>query len=298
MKSFVQRMVLYKVVWAVFIVTVSTVVLLEITLRIWGGFATYTERVSGKYSSPYNQLTKSWYFLPHPNLEMHVNSKEFSYTTRIDSNGLIRHSFCSPRANDTFRILIMGDSFTFGVGAPGDSSWPALLADFMKHEYDSTVFFEVINASKPGSDVVFQQKIYEDILCKRLKPSLLLLALNTTDIYEVATRGGAERFKRDSTIRTLSAPWFEPFYHYSHTLRCLAKLFGGIDNEYLIHRARVDALLDSSAVTIKQSVLSIYRAAQKNNTNMMVAIFPMPKEILESNNVYDPLGRYKKFMQQ
>lgn len=251
-----------------------TLILLEVALRVSGLLSTINEKTLGEYRSPYNQHFPSWFFIHAGNTSFKNTHPEFSYLHKVDSNGLIRTNTGS-RSDDTLRVLVMGDSFTFGFGAPMDSSWPVLLTTIFKSRCAGAV--EVINASMPGSDVLFEFMLYKEKLSKTIKPDIVLIMINSTDIQEVAVRGGMERFKQDGTTVTKKAPWFEPFYHYSYVARYLLKMFG-IDNEFLFRSKKEDGIFDKAAEKIKNCITEFEKEATNNNTTFIVLPCPMPYE--------------------
>lgn len=85
--------------------------------------------------------------------------------------------------------MCLGDSFTECMGSTGDSTFEHLLA----WGNDS---LEVMNCGMAGSDPFFEYKLFEDKLLK-YKPDDVFVFVNVSDIFDVMTRGGFERFRTD-----------------------------------------------------------------------------------------------------
>lgn len=71
-------------------------------------------------------------FLPFellPNVNrVHIgNTHEFSYTVRTNSLGYRMNEFSQVKADDEFRILMLGDSMTFGYGVEVEDNFPSKL---------------------------------------------------------------------------------------------------------------------------------------------------------------------------
>lgn len=253
-----------------------TLLLLEVALRVWGKYDTYSEKNTRRYISLFNQKLGSWYFLEKPFSSFNDVRGEFQFLHSVDSLGC--NWYNTPAKADTaaLKILVMGDSFTFGIGAAQDSCWPKLLADMLRARCQKSV--QVINGSRQASDPFFSYVNYRDIL-KQLQPDLILLALNSTDILEVYSRGGWDRFKADSSVQTAKAPWFEPFYHYSHVCRMLLYFTAHIDNEYLYSADKYDKLAVNSCTKLQDCIITFDKEATKNETKLIVLNFPLPREI-------------------
>lgn len=253
-----------------------TLVLLELALRIWGKYYTYSEKASNRYISLFNQKLGSWYFLEKPFSSFKDVRGEFQFLHSVDSLGC--NWYNTPAKADTaaLKILVMGDSFTFGIGAAQDSCWPKLLADMLRTRCQRNV--QVINGSRQASDPFFSYVNYRDIL-KQLQPDLILLTLNSTDILEVYSRGGWDRFKADSTVQTKTAPWFEPLYHYSHVCRMVLYFWQNMDNEYLSNANQYGKVATAAAAQLQDCMVAFNRDAVKNNSKLIVLNFPLPREI-------------------
>lgn len=94
-----------------------------------------------------------------------------------NSDGFRDREFSVEKPEDTYRILVLGDSFTWGIGLDVDETIPKLLEQDLSE--DGSV--EVINAAVPGHNTVQQLM---DLRQKgiRYEPDLVLLVYNLNDI--------------------------------------------------------------------------------------------------------------------
>jgi len=222
-------------------------VIAEVCLRYASGiFSTYSERSGGTgYMSPFVPFTKA------RNLEYPAGSlisdvrKELNYTYQANEFGFFDKN-PNKRVSGKLRILCIGDSFTHGIGAPQDSSWPKGL-DMRLQQLG--VEAEVINAGLQGSDPVYSMDFLENRLFNAYQPDIVLLAINTTDVYEVALRGGVERFVNDSTVRYRPAPWWEPMFELSHLVRGVVYSLGY--NGYLLQNSDMRQVEEESINIIR-----------------------------------------------
>ena len=103
-------------------------------------------------------------FLPHPS-GMYINDADLGYALNPGFEGVfIRSEFETPvivgksgfrapeprqRKDNTFRILCLGDSFTFGQGVGNEQAWPYLLEEELKKKF-LKLDIQVVNAGVPG----------------------------------------------------------------------------------------------------------------------------------------------------
>lgn len=105
---------------------------------------------------------------------------EFAYTATINQHGLRGKEFNLTKDPDTQRILMIGDSFTFGVGVEDDQTIPAQLEKRLK---ERNLDFEVINAGaghlSPVKHWVNWRKIFA-----AYEPDVVILMLDLTDLWD------------------------------------------------------------------------------------------------------------------
>lgn len=81
-----------------------------------------------------------------------------------------------------FKIIILGDSTSFGLDVEQTKSYPALLETGLNN-LKSEREFEVINASAPGLGTAAQLDIFQERL-KSLSPNLVILAFFPNDLMD------------------------------------------------------------------------------------------------------------------
>lgn len=143
-----------------------------------------------------------------------TNRAEFNTRVSINQAGL-RGPEIGPKAPGALRILALGDSFTFGVGAQAGETYPAQLQQILRSR---GVRAEVLNAGAPGFGVPdavawFQRWGWP------LEPDVLLLAVFVGNDLQDATPGGPKVMVADGVLvvqgekpRSLSR-WL---YYHSH----------------------------------------------------------------------------------
>jgi lysophospholipase L1-like esterase len=100
------------------------------------------------------------------------NRVEFDTRVSINQEGL-RGAEVGPRTPGTFRVLALGDSFTFGVGARERDTFPVRLQEILSSR---GVRAEVLNAGAPGYGVPDEAAWFER-WGRPLDPDVILVAI-------------------------------------------------------------------------------------------------------------------------
>ncbi len=116
-----------------------------------------------------------------PNTILKEFGPEFSYKIAINKYGLRNQTTNHiPDQNADFRILLIGDSFTFGVGVDYENVWGTLLEKKL-NEIHIKQKVEVINAGIPGysteNEVGYLEKYFSNF-----QPDFVLLTFVTHDL--------------------------------------------------------------------------------------------------------------------
>ena len=84
---------------------------------------------------------------PVPNFQGYERETEYDVAVELNSYGYRQAEFAR-QTLDQRRILVIGDSFTFGAGVEGEEAYPRLLEGLLDSDYAGRI--EVINAGVPG----------------------------------------------------------------------------------------------------------------------------------------------------
>ena len=163
----------------------------ECALRGFGNLRTMSEVAGLGYGSRYDIEWDSYYRMHPPLTTYHNLTGDFDYIHRTNKLGFVGP--VTEERKSGFRIAVLGDSFTEGVGAMSpDSSYPALLDGLLQSRYPH-LRPEVFNFGIGGSDVVFETRYLLDSISQFL-PDLVIMTYNCSDITDIALLGGEERF--------------------------------------------------------------------------------------------------------
>lgn len=112
-----------------------------------------------------------------PHSEEAFEMAEFNYTVSINSLGL-RDREMRPGRGDKVRVVVIGDSFTFGYGVQAEEAWVKKV-EFLVQKDGFEV--EVVNCGKPGADP-YHYAAWAERIIPVLRPDLVVVALLSDDV--------------------------------------------------------------------------------------------------------------------
>lgn len=109
-----------------------------------------------------------------PNTAMRMRTSEFDVAIRINGQGLRDRTFSPEPPAGALRVLVLGDSQTFGYGVEAEQTYPKLLEAELSRELSRPV--EVINAGVPGTGTAQQLHFLEEAGWA-LKPDMVIVGV-------------------------------------------------------------------------------------------------------------------------
>lgn len=163
-------------------------------------------------------------FLLAPNAEWRHTTDDFDVQVVTNSLGLRGPEVMVPKPSDRYRVLVLGDSFTFGWGVERDDAWHAVMARALRGPGHREL--EVIAAGVPGWSPP-QQFVFLEQRGLDLQPDLVLWQLCTNDLVEMERLDVEIDARRlpvavavDPPLSTgLREEWTEPLEHLDETER-------------------------------------------------------------------------------
>ncbi len=260
------------VVTSVFI----ALIVFEGILRVLKTEATYREKIGElQYRSPYwHDKEDAFWHLYSPNDTLQNFRGDYTYNRITNSLGIPEREL-NPKDTTTKKILCLGDSFTEGLGTGVDSSWPRTLERAINLcARDS---YMVYNAGIAGCDPIYNYHLLRGKLWD-VKWDEVIFCVNTTDIPEVAIRGGMERFKADNTVSFTRPPVWEPLYASLHVVRFFTQEIMGYSG--VMRSPSEGRKLNAEASSkIKYALLEAHKELAKRGIKMMVVVHPLKYDI-------------------
>jgi hypothetical protein len=152
-----------------------------------------------------------------------LERSEYSYAHRYNKLGLrgkLPDQLPDSIKAKTTLLLTLGDSFTEGMGAPEDSTWIALLEHYLNKQGDKCCPYFGVNGGVIGAEPVMEYKVLER-LAESYRFRDVFLAINESDIYDLITAGGFERYSSNGFILSRKPPWFDSLYGFSFIARAV-----------------------------------------------------------------------------
>jgi lysophospholipase L1-like esterase len=265
-------------------------VFLEMSLITLGKGDTYAEKIKIGYCSRYNATFETKYRTHNPNEQFYIRRPEFNHLRICNSLGFSDVEWSLEKKKNQKRILVLGDSFTEGVGAPFDSCYPSILRAHLS-SIDSNI--SIMNAGIAGNDPCVNFVTYRDLLLK-YKPDVILQTLSSNDLNtDIATKGGLERFKNTGEITFQQAPWWEPIYAFSYISRVFFTALGY--NELLLKgtfSSEQKSVLNKAAIQIFQQYEML---AKKSKVKLVIVLQPNQSELYKRKYDYDLMPIIQSF---
>ncbi|MDD3740013.1 MAG: GDSL-type esterase/lipase family protein [Bacteroidales bacterium] len=244
---------------------------IETVLRITGINKSYNEKLTSYYSSGFINNNKADPANPHlfvniKNSIVFDKKSEFTYEMRYNNDGLRDIDHLLEKQKDEVRIVCLGNSFTEGIGAPYDSTWPKLLEDKLKKVCNKQV--TVFNAGISGSDPFFSYMLLKERMLK-YKPDIVLVALQVTDFNFYRFRGGFERFTENG-VHYRKPPVYEKIYAVSYVFRFLLNDVMGYKKKYL--QSKEDYNKDSiqANIDIENCIYQYYQLSLQEDFKLAI----------------------------
>jgi lysophospholipase L1-like esterase len=128
-------------------------------------------------------------YVNQPGVVAQVTGPEFSVEYRINAQGFRDTALYTPTtAAGTTRILLLGDSFTQGVGNHYAQAWPVLVERDLREAGHSV---EIIKAGVFGYDTR-QEVLYLERLYERYRPDIVVIGFVFHDLFTNTAIGSSE----------------------------------------------------------------------------------------------------------
>lgn len=236
-------------------------------------------------------------FVNIPGVEGVTIHQDYRMTVSINSKGLRDREADYVKANNTYRIGVFGDSFTFGEGVQNNETYPKLLEDLLNADEQLNVFgkkIEVLNFGIGKTGTSHQYALYRKE-GKKYHLDLVIVgffALNDFDDNFV----GVFTLKNDqlihnpaaySSIRRLQKiVYYFPFYKWltahSHLSNLIRKKATILDDRWRMKMdttgnatANVDPEIDRYEVAVTEKLLTEFmHEVQRDGTKFIVVNIP------------------------
>lgn len=153
-----------------------------------------------------------------PNAVLERVKDEFAVTYRINSLGLRNEEFSPQKPQNTFRILMLGDSYTFGIGVELEQTFSKQLEKILNEGHPKRKI-EVINAGVSSYSPIIE---YLFLVTKGLsyQPDLVILNYDISDVQDDYKYGNIADF--DASGKPLKVNPIEVQYYFQEIKKGIA----------------------------------------------------------------------------
>lgn len=212
-----------------------------------------------------------------PNIVHRDQKPEFDFTYQLDSYGNNNCKTCN-RTDALVSIVTLGDSYTFGIGARANKSWPNQLDSLFEENH---LKVGICNISTSGSDPLYMFNIYGEWRAQGLPGDILLVTLNSSDAKDVVVRGGINRYQQGMTYDKGNEKWL-PYYASSLIYRMYMQKVKDIEPYLLVKRDEVDPLYMSAFDNLFMTMIQFDQLAKQHNKQVVFVFNPGYHEVLEN----------------
>ena len=151
-------------------------------------------------------------------MKANAHTRSFSADVRTNDLGFrdVRASV-PPKAPGEFRIIVLGDSVTFGPGLEYDQIYTSQLEAALRRTHPEV---RVINLSVEGYNVIQYEAVLEEVGLG-LQPDMVLVGMFPTNDYEL---GDYATHQRLAAGERMTLPWYLSFYVYRAHLHRIPEL--------------------------------------------------------------------------
>jgi lysophospholipase L1-like esterase len=157
--------------------SIALIVALELTLRIFFPQTLVPTPIRGdRLSRPHQDLGMQYV----PGAVWRFHHPEYTVEYAINEDGFRRPASPRPRpAAPHGRVLLLGDSFTFGQGVPYEATWGAVAEGLLRQRGTS---LDLINAGVQGMDTRSELLMLQE-LGPRYRPDAVVVGFLINDLY-------------------------------------------------------------------------------------------------------------------
>lgn len=265
-----------KVVGIGCIVLVSFI-LLEMGVRLFG--------IAPKIAHGLDLYTEDKYlpYMTRPSFSTYVDLRnaEASFLCTHNSRGLRDREHDDSAQPGTLRILGLGDSFTYGIGASFQDTFLYRLEELLNARQGEHPHVEIIKAGIPGTNTQ-HQRVFLEHYGLAYRPNIVLVGFNTTDVIGMHTGFNHSKATADHRLSVFApnalTESFRFLYVHSHVFRILLeKLFYAISSNFTEHWSEIyqaNGFHEKNWVKVEDELSKIRELCRQSNAVMVVVEIP------------------------
>ena len=192
------------------------------------------------------------------------------------------------KAPGSFRILVLSDSFGWGVGVYGEDVWARRLERRLG-ELDSEVDFQVVNWSRPGWNTT-QAWASARRRLDSLEPDLIIVGFTLNDPEPDSRKVREERYE-PLTRRSPKAAWSRGLHRRSAFYRLFWERFENRRQRRAFTAYYRELFSGPGWEQCQETLVAIRDAARERSIPMLLVVFPVFDSQLDDSYPYRELHR-------
>lgn len=122
-----------------------------------------------------------------------VEGQRYTYGHPVSENrwGFREREFVSPKPQGLYRIMVLGDSMTWGIGLPVEERYSGQLEGVLQREFPMTRL-EVLNFSRPGISTTVERDVLREFK-QLVQPDLIIVGFCINDTQPLFQNHSVER---------------------------------------------------------------------------------------------------------
>lgn len=235
-----------------------------------------------------------------PQSERVYGLKPLDPTLHTNSFGFRGPEYVRNKRPNTFRIIMLGDSVTFGNQEPWDSTFSYLLEGKLNAASPNRRY-EIINLAVSGYNTAQELATLREVGLA-LHPDLVLLnvCINDSDPPKVATKAGLRDITRVSSLSDLNLRTFVAssyvltfMKHVSHQVtKASPRLRDMLNSERFFINPRVK---EQAWAEMKNKMRELHETTTHNNIPLAVVIYPYQSQLRGNSEMHLPQQDLEKF---
>lgn len=216
-----------------------------------------------------------------PHFAMNYQTSDFTSSIKINSEGLRDREYPKTKDLKTFRILVLGDSFTFGLGVNIEESYPKVLETMLNQSSKGSGArtYEVINAGVAGYGTE-QEYLYLQELQQRYEPDIVIVGLYSNDVDDVMKGIPAAITKQKLKNRSYFLSYLRGIQILLQTETFMKKNFSSsIGSIFEIYQDKHTPQFEKALHMTKGYLLKIRDFSRSRGARTLVVIIPFCFEI-------------------
>jgi len=270
-----------------FLVLIETIIIFSQGLSIYSKRKVLGQKISVSPLLKENLITNSksalkYFYEPKPNsiqtqkLDWLNYQPGYTATQTINEDGLNnKENYTVEKPKDTFRIITLGDSFTFGQNVNTANNYPSQLENLLNQNNTCKNIkkFEVLNLGVPGYDIHYTVERYK-LRGQKYNPDLVLWLLISDDLLRVdellipKAKSYREQLKATGQFDAL----LKQGKFYSDTVKArqdtISEL-GGKDNVLMLQKEYLQQMNDLFKNPLIVFTIKSFKSFEEKNKNLL-----------------------------